>query len=190
MYFRRRLAIAIAGCLVLAASLVQASNEAASPLMKSAHGLYVQPWFQASTGDLQQDMAAAQKAGKVLAVFWEQDGCHYCQEMHEVNLRNKEIVDYITRNFHVIQYDLHGQDEAKGWDGVPQTQGKLAGTLGVRGTPTVLFYRESGNEVTRLPGYAKPAIFKKVFEYVVEKGDKEASLIDWIRAKLSAETKG
>ena len=182
-------------CLGVGASSAQATSKTATPLLKSAllksaHGLYVQSWFKQSSGDLRQDMLAAQKAGKTLAIFWEQDGCHYCQAMHEVNLRDKSITDYINSHFYVIQYDLHGNKMASGWDGKSLTQSDLAGKLSVRGTPTVLFYREAGEEVTRLPGYAKPPIFKKVFEYVVEKGDKDASLIDWIRAKLSTETKG
>jgi len=178
-----------AGVFAGAANVLAAGNSAVT-LEKSAHGLYLQPWFKQSSGDLRTDMAAAQKEGKALAVFWEQDGCHYCQQMHEVNLQDKEIVDYISRHFYVIQYDLRGSEMATDWQGEKQPQGRLAGKLGVRGTPTVLFYREPGVEATRLPGYAKPVVFKKVFEYVVEEGDKEAALIDWIRAKLSAETKG
>ena len=175
---------------VFAVSKVQASDGQADPLTKSAHGLYIQPWIKETTGDLRQDMAVAQQAGKALAIFWEQDGCHYCQEMHEVNLRDKAIVDYISGNFHVVQYDLHGEEAVADWSGSTQSQSRLAGKLGVRGTPTILFYRQAGEEVTRMPGYAQPAIFKKVFQYVVEKGDKEASLIDWIKAKLASETKG
>jgi thioredoxin-related protein len=167
-----------------------ATSKSATGVLKSAHGLYIQSWFKQSSGDLRKDMLAAQKAGKTLAIFWEQDGCHYCQAMHEENLRDKSIVDYINSHFYVIQLDLHGNKMASDWDGNLLTQSDLAGKLGVRGTPTVLFYRQAGEEVTRLPGYAKPPIFKKVFEYVVEKGDENASLIDWIRAKLSTETKG
>ena len=191
MKFARGIFFLVAMAVIAVGSTrVEAASEAHATLQKSAHGLYIQPWFHESSGDMRQDMAAAQKASKSLAVFWEQDGCHYCQEMHEVNLRDKDIADYISANFYVVQYDLHGENIVTGWGGIVQSQGELAGKLGVRGTPTVLFYRTAGEEATRLPGYAKPAIFKKVFEYVVEKGDAEASLIDWIRAKITAETKG
>jgi len=189
-FVRGSASLVVSLLITIGAMNAMATSKPASPMLKSAHGLYVQSWFKQSSGDLRQDMLAAQKTGKSLAIFWEQDGCHYCQAMHEENLQNKSIVDYINSHFYVIQYDLHGDNMATGWGGKSLTQSDLAGKLGVRGTPTILFYRQAGEEVTRLPGYAKPPIFKKVFEYVVEKGDKNASLIDWIRAKLSAETKG
>jgi thioredoxin-related protein len=189
-FLRGLLSVTLLVFIAVGATNAFASSKVASSLVKTSHGLYIQPWFKQSSGDLRQDMAAAQKEGKTLAVFWEQDGCHYCQEMHEVNLSVKDIADYIGKNFYVIQFDLHGDQAVSGWDGIKSPQARLAGKMGVRGTPTILFYRQAGQEVTRMPGYASPPIFKKVFEYVIEEGDKEASLIDWIRAKLTAETKG
>ena len=181
---------AITTIMVLAIGFGPVSAWSGSSPKKSEHGLYVQKWFANSTGDLRQDMAAALAENKILAVFWEQEGCHYCQEMHEVNLQDQDLVAYISKHFHVVQYDLRGAGNTKTWDGEALSQRELAGELGVRGTPTILFYRESGKEVTRMPGFAATPVFRKVFEYVVEKGDAEAGLVDWIRNKMSTETKG
>ncbi len=46
--------------------------------------------------------------GRNLVIIWEQRGCPYCREMHRVNLRIPEIVDYIKANFDVIQLNLWG----------------------------------------------------------------------------------
>ncbi len=155
-----------------------------------AKGRYLQPWFEEASGDLARDQAAAKRAGKLLAVLWEQENCHYCRMMHEVNLRQPDIAGYIAEHFHVVVLDMRGGDDVVGFDGATVSQADLAKQMRVFGTPTVLFYGGGNNVTARLPGYARPKAFKKVFEYVVEEGYRDASMIDWIRARLKKEAEG
>lgn len=151
---------------------------------------FPEPWINKTTGDLSKDLARATAEGRILAVFWEQEGCHYCQQMHEVTFQIPEIVDYIKKNFYTVQLDMRGAGRIAGFDGKPMSETKLGQNFQVRGTPTTIFYTVEGGEVARMPGYAQPIVFKKVFEFVAEKGYVRHSMVDWIRARLTKEASG
>ncbi len=166
-------------------------------------GLHVQSWFKNSFMDLAEDVEEAAAEGKQLVLFWEQKGCPYCREMHRVNLRIPEIVDYIRKNFVVIQMNLWGDKEVTDFDGEVTTEKKLAKKYRVQFTPTIQFFPmklEKGSkkpgqdvEVWRLLGYWKPFHFKNSFVYVREKGyETELSFQRWLQnlaKKMQAEGK-
>ena len=55
--------------------------------------------------------------GKRLVIFWEQRGCPYCKRAHEVNFRIPTMVEYIEKNFMVLQLNLWGDREVTDFDG-------------------------------------------------------------------------
>ena len=157
-------------------------------------GLHVQPWFLNSFLDLREDAAEAAAAGKQLVIFWEQRGCPYCREMHRVNLRIPETVDYITKHFVVLQLNLWGDREVTDFDGEVLAEKKLARKWRVQFTPTLSFLpriengktNKPGNEleVWRLLGYWKPFHFHHSFVYVHEKGyDSQPNFQRWLQSK-------
>jgi thioredoxin-related protein len=166
-------------------------------------GMYVQSWFHDSFLDLREDAAEAKDAGKQLAIMWEQRGCPYCREMHRVNLRVPEIVDYIKTNFTVIQLNLWGDREVTDFDGQVTTEKKLARKYRVQFTPTIQFFPTEiskggktpgqDEEVWRLMGYWKPFHFLNSFVYVHDKAYVEQPNFQrWLQAhaeKLEAEGK-
>jgi len=166
-------------------------------------GLYHQPWFHESFLDLREDTAEAKADGKQVVIMWEQRGCPYCREMHRVNLRIPEIVDYITANFTVIQLNLWGDREVTDLDGEVTTEKKLARKYRVQFTPTIQFFpadvdqtsKKPGQdqEVWRLMGYWKPFHFLNSFRYVHDKAYVEQPNFQrWLQAyadKLQAEGK-
>jgi len=166
-------------------------------------GLHVQPWFKNSFLDLREDVEEAAAEGKQLVLIWEQKGCPYCREMHRVNLRIPEIVDYIRNNFVVIQMNLWGDKEVTDFDGEVITEKNLAKKYRVQFTPTMQFFPKTLGkdskkpahkvEIWRLMGYWKPFHFKNSFVYVKEKGyEAEPSFQRWLKAiakKMEAEGK-
>jgi len=166
-------------------------------------GMHVQPWFTDSFLDLREDMADAKEAGKQLVIMWEQRGCPYCREMHRVNLRIPEIVDYIKANFVVIQLNLWGDREVTDLDGEVTTEKKLGRKYRVQFTPTIQFFpkdlpadsKKPGHdvEVWRLLGYWKPFHFLNSFVYARDEGYKtEPNFQRWLQAlaqKMEAEGK-
>lgn len=141
-------------------------------------GLYTQSWFLNSFLDLREDMAESEAEGKQLVIIWEQRGCPYCREMHVVNFRIREIVDYIKPRFNIIQLNLWGDREVIDVDGEVTTEKKLARKYRVQFTPTLQFFPKNlpaGNklagddlEVWRLLGYWKPFHFLSTFMYVAD----------------------
>ncbi len=144
------------------------------------NGLHTQTWFHEGFLDLSEDLKEAAAEGKRLVIFWEQKGCPYCKRMHEVNLRIPRIVDYINKNFYVIQLNLWGDREVTDFDGTVLTEKKLANKYAILFTPTIQFFPETldlvahrpGNEaeVVRIPGYFKPFHFYFLFNYAFNKG--------------------
>lgn len=146
-------------------------------------GLHVQDWFLHSFLDLRDDLKESQEAGKRLVVVFEQKGCVYCRDMHEVNLAIPKINDYIRAHFNVVQLNLFGSREVTDFDGKVHAEKDLAKRWGVVFTPTLVFLPptlaeaqgKSGRdaEVARMPGYFRPLTFIGMFRFVKEQRYKD-----------------
>ena len=182
----RFLITALMPALVITLGLVVAPGPASAaknllPYVEpNEEGVHVQPWFHDSFLDLAEDAEEAAAEGKQLVIIWEQKGCPYCREMHRVNLRIPEIVDYITENFVVLQLNLWGDKEVTDFDGQVTTEKKLARKYRIQYTPTLQFFPTNAGsktkkpgqkvEIWRLLGYWKPFLFKNSFVYAREQG--------------------
>ncbi|HYM29913.1 MAG TPA: thioredoxin family protein [Candidatus Cybelea sp.] len=141
-------------------------------------GLYVQPWFLQSFLDLRDDLSETSKAGRRLAVLFEQRGCPWCEELHKVDFGDPAIAEYVRSNFNVIQINIYGAREVTDFDGTVLTEKALARKWGVRGTPSFVFLPADGDGVgqrsggeaaeARMPGYQPPETFVAFFRYVRE----------------------
>ena len=136
--------------------------------------------------DLTDDLDAAGKAGKRLAVVWELRGCPYCKEMHLVNFARPDIADYVKSRFEILQLNIRGDRTVTDFDGEQVAEKRLATKYQVRFTPTIQFFPETvgelartaadRREVFRIPGYLKPDDFLAVFRFVAERGYDKGSL--------------
>ena len=146
-------------------------------------GFHHQDWFMPSTFDLRKDQQAAIKSGKMLVLLWEQRGCVYCKQMHEIAFQYEEFVNLAKNNFYVVQMDMRGDGSFVSFTGEKKTEAKIAKDLSVTFTPTTQFLDDTSHEVFRMPGYANPPVFKAVYEYVLEKGYEKDSFRDWVKKK-------
>ncbi len=71
-------------------------------------GYHHQDWFMPTTFDLRKDQEAAKKSGKMLVLLWEQRGCVYCKQTHEIAFQYEEIVELAKANFYVVQMGMRG----------------------------------------------------------------------------------
>lgn len=137
-------------------------------------GLHKQPWFLDSFLELGDDLAHAADQDRHLMILFEQKGCPYCRELHQVNFARPEIADYIKANFDVIQLNLWGSREVMDFDGEVLEERDLAQKWGVNYTPTTLLFAAEAvgaqsardAESFRLPGYLKPFHYLSSLEYV------------------------
>jgi len=157
------------------------------PLLSSAapaaveigdNGLHLQDWFLDSFLDLNDDLVTAADEGRHLAVIFEQRGCPYCRQMHEVNLEDARVTSYLRQHFDILQLDLRGSRAVTDFDGEEMEERELARRWRVNFTPTIVFFpadpaavagmngREA--EIARMPGYFRPLPFLSMFEYIAE----------------------
>ncbi len=156
----------------------------------SDDGLHVQPWFSESFLILKEDVSDAHSKGKRVAVIFEQRGCPYCKEMHEVNLQVPEITAYIKKNFNVLQLNLWGSREVTDLDGKAMEERDLARRWRVNFTPTIVFLpspeeiAKGETEVARMPGYFKPFHFHSMFEFVNDGSYKDQNFQRYLQDKF------
>lgn len=198
MQMTRRKAMVLSGGAAILSLMPTATSTAEEKL--NDDGLHTQPWFHTSFLDLNEDVAEAHAANKSLVIFWEQQGCPYCREMHRVNLAKKEFTDYIREKFLVLQLNLYGARAVTDFDGEEMEERQLASRWNVNFTPTICFFPSDpaavegkvGNkaEIFRLTGYWKPFHFRSSFVYVASGAySKEPHFQRWLseyREKLEA----
>ena len=161
---------------VLALILVSATVAGAARI--GDDGLHKEDWFTITFRDIAEDIEAAKAEGKRLAIIFEQRGCIYCKEVHEVVLADPEVRDYIKANYMVVQYNLHGQEEVTDTDGEVLTEKGAARKWRLLFTPTILFMPEDPPEgvdaataaVAMMPGAFKKGTFLEMFVWVNDKG--------------------
>lgn len=151
-------------------------------------GLHKQDWFTDSFLELADDLDTAAAQGRGLMVLFEQAGCPYCRELHEVNFAHPRIVAALREHFDVIQLDLWGAREVMDFDGMVFEERRLASRWGVNFTPTtVLFAAQSGGrESLRLPGYLKPFHYLSALEYVASGAYAKQPFQRYLQDKFSA----
>jgi thioredoxin-related protein len=179
-------------CTTLAATALTARAGFSAEL--GDDGLHKQPWFTDSFLEMGDDLQTAAGEGRHLLVLFEQAGCPYCRELHEVNFARSEISDYIQSHFDVIQLDLWGAREVLDFDGEALEERALASKWGVNFTPTTLIFsgenagagsiREA--ETFRMPGYLKPFHYLSSLEYVVTGENKQQSFQRYLQDKFEA----
>lgn len=157
-------------------------------------GMHKQPWFTDSFLELGDDLATAAEQGRHLMILFEQNGCPYCRELHQVNFARPEIVEMIKANYDVIQLDMFGSREVLDFDGQALEEKALAEKWGVNFTPTTVIFHK-GNvgakdraaaETFRLPGYLKPFHYLSSLEYVESGAFESENFQRFLQGKFEA----
>jgi thioredoxin-related protein len=154
-------------------------------------GLYQMDWYLESFLDLSEDLAGAASKGKRFAIMWGLKGCPACKRMHEVHLMDPKIESYVRDNFEVLHLNHIGSRAVTDFNGRKLTEKALGEAYGIRFTPTIQFFPETGDglagksgqarEVARMPGLLEPAEFLAMFRYVRDKGYEKLPFPDWLR---------
>lgn len=179
---------------ILAAIATLILTQSASAAEVGEDGLHLQPFFADTFLEVGEDLAEATAEGKDLMIIWEQFGCPYCAEMHEVNFEREDLVSYLEENFMVIQLNMWGSREVTDFDGEILEERALARKWFVNFTPTTQFFAlddpdnppDSMRDALAflLPGYFKPFHHISSLEYVATDGYKEQPNFQrWLQAK-------
>lgn len=157
-------------------------------MQSAAWGMGVQPFFKDSFLNLQEDAAEAAKAGRLLMVLFEQEGCPYCLQLHKQHFADPVIVSRLKQHFDVVQLDLWGSRETVGVDGKARTEKQLARELRVQFSPTILFLDGKGREVYRMSGLHAPPVFQQGLDYVAERAYVTLRFSEYAKASAKPKT--
>lgn len=106
--------------------------------------------------------------------------CGWCARLDNDVYTNDEIQEYLDENFEVARLDIENRETIEFFDYRLPTAW-LASGLGVTSTPTTIFMDpETGEVITRLPGYADPETFLFALRFVREGAYEEGSFQDFM----------
>lgn len=129
-------------------------------------------WFKESFLDLEEDIADAAGDNKRLVVYFWQPGCPYCNQLWEDNFGQQKIVDDFRKNFEIVALNMWGDKEVVSVGGNDYTEKSFSEALGIKYTPTLLFFDENKKVVHQLNGYIPPADFQRSMSFVSGKHEK------------------
>lgn len=142
-----------------------------------------QDFFFAQTfGDLPDELSEAKKAGKLgLFLFFEQEGCQYCQRMKQTVLNQRQVQDFYGDRFVNIAIDIRGDVELRDVDGITLPSKVFAEHRQVKYTPVMSFIDLNGIEIFRKSGMiASPEEFLLMGRYIQEQRYTDTSFADYL----------
>ena len=96
-------------------------------------------WFKQSFLDIQDDVDEASEGGKHVILFFQLNGCPYCDLMLEESFESEPLTSYIRQHFDTIAINIRGDREISFNQEVSVTEKELSQILEVRATPAILF---------------------------------------------------
>lgn len=141
-------------------------------------------WFKDSFLEIAEDVEEAGEEGKQLILFFQLNGCSYCDRMLEEVFETEPYTSYVQQHFDVISVNVRGDREIVFNEEVTVSEKELSEILKVRATPAILFLNEDNKTVVRVNGYRSPERFKHVLDFVATKSYRSTNLTDYLKAKL------
>lgn len=117
-----------------------------------------QHFFLSGTDDLRAELADAKRGGKkALFMMFEQEGCSGCIYMKEHVLSRRDVQTFYRERFLSFSINLFGAAPLEDFAGRQVTEKAFAQAMGVRATPTLMFYDLEGREIVRITGAIRDA---------------------------------
>lgn len=140
--------------------------------------------FFVPADDLKRRAAKAKQNGKGLALVFEQAQCAGCVEMHEKSFADPKLVKLLSSKFDTVRIDTRGKRTLNALDGSPQKEEDIARAMGIRYTPTVVFFDANGKEIMRHESYLRPEHFATLVAFLSNGTYLQyKSFQDWLRVK-------
>jgi thioredoxin-related protein len=171
----RTVAAVLAGLL-----LVAADGRAAATRDPEVH------FFSLTLGDLKAEIADARKSGKRgVMIMFEQDGCPGCIFMHRNVLNRVDVQEHYRARFTSLSINIFGSVPVRDLAGREHTEKSFAQAVGIKATPTFLFYDLQGNEAARIVGPVRdPREFMLLGEFVASGAWKSGTFSDYRSNRL------
>lgn len=135
----------------------------------------VPDWFAETFLDVREDVADAARERKRLMLYFWLEGCPYCRKLEETTFRDPEVVRRMKGEFVAVALNVRGDREVTWTDGRKLSEKELTRFLGIRSTPTLVFFDEKGAVAERSSGYLDPRAFLGILDRVKGKRARSAS---------------
>ncbi|MDH5184795.1 MAG: thioredoxin fold domain-containing protein [Gammaproteobacteria bacterium] len=142
-------------------------------------------WFKESFLEIQDDVDEAAAANKHVILFFQLNGCPYCDAMLTESFESKTISSYVQEHFDTISINARGDREIVFNENTTMNEKELSQKLNVFATPAILFLDKQNKTVVRVNGYRSPERFKKILSYVAEKHYQKITLAEYLERNLS-----
>lgn len=142
-----------------------------------------QYFFTSGTDDFRAELADAKKGGKkALFVMFEQDGCSGCIYMKEHVLNRSDIQKFYRERFLNFSINIYGAAPLEDFAGRNVTEKAFAQAMGIRATPTLMFYDLEGREIVRITGAIRDAgEFIALGEFVASGAYRKRKFAEFLR---------
>jgi len=144
----------------------------------------VPDWFKESFLEIQDDVDEATEANKHLLLFFQLNGCPYCDRMLREAFETDPMMSYIQAHFDVIAINVRGDRDIAFNETVSVTEKELSEMLKVRATPGILFLNSDNKPVVRVDGYRSPERFEHILRYVSGKAYETQKLSEYLDEHL------
>ena len=104
---------------------------------------------------LKQASRLAKDTDKMLYVYLRSETCGWCKKFESESFMGEDIKSLLNEHFVLVTIDVYKQKDT-------------SLKLGVRGTPTSIFYDASGKELMRIPGYEESPEFLKDIQKLID----------------------
>ena len=172
--------------ILVTAIVIPAPSAASETRGKITGGVLHEPpaWFKESFLEIADDVDDASEAGKHVLLFFELNGCPYCDRMLEESFEAEPLSSYIQANFDTIAINIQGDREIAFNDEITVSEKELGEILKVYSTPALLFLDADNKTIVRVNGYRAPERFRQVLEFVATRSYQTTTLPDYLQAKL------
>jgi len=170
-------------CLALSTSAVASADQ---PRGKLVGGVMhpVPHWFKESFLEIADDVDEATEAGKHVMLFFELNGCPYCDRMLTESFEAEPLSSYIQANFDVIAVNIQGDRQIAFNADISVSEKQLSDILKVYSTPALIFLDQDNKTIVRVNGYRAPERFRQVLDFVATRAYRNSSLADYLQARL------
>jgi len=155
-------------------------------LMATTHDEKSEAFFDATFGDLTEELETAQAQQKQgIMLFFEMEECPFCQKMRDTILTQPEVHAFFKQHFLIFPIDILGDIEVTDFQGNTLPSKAFAQqTYRVYSTPVTIFFNTEGRQLYRFSGVPRDVeAFMWLGEYVVEGQYRKQSFREFQRQK-------